>query len=113
MSRLTGHRDARGGRKSLSAFAAALIFGAQLLAVSHFHQTNPVRRFDTQAQILADDGLCALCNLAFHLPLNPAANQNVERPRIDTRRVDQPVARVTGSRPYSLTQTRAPPAATV
>jgi len=111
--RLGGSKDARGARKSLSAFAAALILSAQLLAVSHYHQTDPVRRFNAQAQIFADDGLCALCTLAFHLPLNPAAGPSLERPQIDVRPVDQPVAHVVGSRPSSLIQTRAPPAATV
>jgi len=103
----------RGGRKSLGVFAAALILGAQLLAVSHYHQTDPVRRFNAQAQILADDGLCALCTLAFHLPLNPAAGPNVERPQVDVRPVDQPAAHVIYSRSYSLNRTRAPPAPTV
>lgn len=110
---LGGTKDASGARKSLGVFAAALILGAQLLAVSHYHQTDPVRRFSAQAQILADDGICALCTLAFHLPLNPAASPTLERPKIDVRPVDQPVAQVVGSRPCSLIQTRAPPATTV
>ena len=110
--RLGGNKDAS-ARKSLGAFAAALILAAQLLAVSHYHQTDPVRRFNAQAQILADDGLCALCTLAFHLPLNPAAGSSLERPHIEVRPVEQPVAHVICSRPYSLSQTRAPPAATV
>jgi hypothetical protein len=111
--RLGGNKDARGARKSLSAFAAALVLASQLLAVSHYHQSDPVRRFNAQAQILADEGLCALCTLAFHLPLNPAIGPSLDRPQIDTRPIEQPVTHVIGLRPYSLSQTRAPPAATV
>lgn len=110
--RLGGNKDARGARRTLGAFAAALVLAAQLLAVSHYHQSDPVRRFNAQAQILADDGLCALCTLAFHLPLNPAASPSIERPQIDARPLEQPIAHVIGLRPYSLSLTRAPPTAT-
>jgi len=111
---LGGKRNAaRGPLKAIASFAAAIVFAAQLLAISHYHQVDPVRRYNAQAQIFADDGICALCNLAFHLPLNPAASPYLERPQIDARAVDQPVAHVIGSRAYSLSQTRAPPAARV
>jgi hypothetical protein len=106
-------KNANGWRKPVAAFAAALILVAQLLAVSHYHQTDPVRRFNAQAQVLADDGLCPLCTLAFHLPLNPAAAPAIERPQLDICAAETTVPRYHVLRPYSLSRTRAPPSPAV
>ena len=106
-------RDWAGRRKLVAISAAALIFVAQLLAVSHYHQTDRARRFNSQSQILADDGLCALCTLAFHLPLNPAATPTIERPQVDAKPAETPVSRPLISRPHSPSQTRAPPSIVV
>jgi hypothetical protein len=109
MFRLGGNLNRGRRRKPIAAFAAALVFFAQLLAVSHYHQTDSVRRFGAQAQVLTDDGLCALCTLAFHLPLNPAALPTIERPQIDLFTTEAFVPRFLQLRPYSLSRTRAPP----
>src|ERR1700674_4624849 len=63
----------RGGAESIALAGAALILAAQFLALTHFHQRSPIRQFNAQTQLVADDGLCALCNLALHAPLSPAA----------------------------------------
>jgi hypothetical protein len=101
----------RGGAKSIALAGAVLIVAAQLLALAHNHQGNPTRQFNAQTQVVADDGLCALCNLAFHAPLNPAASPSIARPYAEPRLLDAAVASVHVSTPFSSCQTRAPPAA--
>jgi hypothetical protein len=104
----------RGGAKSIALGAAALILAAQLLALAHFHQGNsPTRQFNAQAQVVADDGLCALCNLAFHAPFNSATTPSIARPHAELRLVDTASASLHVSNPFSSCQTRAPPAAIV
>jgi hypothetical protein len=103
----------RRGAKSVALVAATLILAAQFLAVAHFHQGNPTRQFNAQTQVVSDDGLCALCLLAFHAPLNPAAAPSVARPFDETRLVDATVDSLHISIPFSSYRTRAPPAAIV
>ena len=44
----------RRGAKSIALFGAVLILAAQFLALSHFHQGNPTRQFNAQAQVATD-----------------------------------------------------------
>lgn len=106
-------RSIRGGAKSIALFGAVLILAAQFLALTHFHQGNPTRQLNAQTQVVADDGLCALCILAFHAPLNPAAMPALERPHADVRLVDAALARPRSADSHALCQTRAPPPAIV
>jgi hypothetical protein len=101
----------RGGARSIALAGAALILAAQFLALTHFHQRNPIRQFNAQTQLVADDGLCALCNLALHAPLSPAATPSIARPYVEIRLADAPVASLHVSNPFSSCRTRAPPAA--
>src|SRR5882672_1058832 len=103
-------RSIRSGAKSIALFGAVLILAAQFLALTHFHRTNPTRQFNAQTQVVADDALCALCILAFHAPLNPAAPPAPARPHVEVRNVDAAVASVHVSASFSSCQTRAPPA---
>jgi hypothetical protein len=101
----------RSGVRTIALTAAALILGAQLVALTHFHQGNPARRFNAQAQVVADDGLCALCMLVFHAPFNPAAAPPLRHPQAEARFAEPTVADFHGSDSFSSCQTRAPPAA--
>jgi hypothetical protein len=103
----------RWGAKSIALFGAALILTAQILALAHFHQRNPTRQFNAQNQVVADDGLCALCILAFHAPVNPAATPTIARPHAEVRLVDLANARLNVFTASSSCQTRAPPGASV
>jgi hypothetical protein len=103
----------RSGAKSIALLGAALILAAQFLALAHFHQGNPTRQFNAQTQVGAEDGLCALCILAFHAPLNPAATPSIEHPHTEIRLVDAAVAGLHVSDPFYSCQTRAPPAAII
>jgi len=102
----------RRSAKSIALLGALLILTAQFLALAHFHQGNPTRQINAQAQA-ADDGLCALCILAFHAPLNPAATPAIERPYAEIRPRDVAVARPHVHASYASCRTRAPPAASV
>jgi hypothetical protein len=103
----------RAHAKALALIGAILILGAQLFAVAHFHQRNITRQFNAPTQVVADDGLCALCNLVFHAPFNPAAKPTIARPYTAIRNVIFAVTNLHLSAPFSSYQTRAPPAATV
>jgi hypothetical protein len=99
----------RGRAKSFARVSALLILVAQLFAVAHFHQRNITRQFNAPTQVVADDGLCALCLLAFHTPLNPAVTPAIARPRAEIRLVDASVTSLYVSIPFSSCRTRAPP----
>ncbi len=103
----------RRGAKSIALVAATVVLAAQFLALAHFHQRNPSRQFNAQTQVVADDGLCALCLLAFHAPLNPAATPSIAHPFDETRLVDSTVTALYVLLPLSSYRTRAPPAAIV
>jgi|GEM_PF-532016 len=99
--------------KPIALVGAVLILAAQFLALTHFHQGNPTRQINAQTRVVADDGLCALCILAFHAPLNPAATPSIEHSYAEIRLVDAPIASLHVSDSFSSCQTRAPPAAMV
>ena len=99
--------------KPLVLFAGILIIIAQLFALGHFHQRNSTRQFNAQNQVVADDTLCALCGLAFHAPVNPAATPAIACPYAEVRLVEITIAWLHLSSSYSSCQTRAPPAASV
>ncbi len=103
----------RGGAKSIALLCSVMILAAQLLALGHYHQVNPTRQFNAQSQVVADDGLCALCILAFHAPVNPATVPSIERPYAEFRQVDVAIASLPVSVTFSSCRTRAPPAAIV
>jgi hypothetical protein len=106
-------RSIRSGAKSIALFGAVLILAAQFLALTHFHQGNPTRQLNAQTQVVADDGFCALCILAFHAPLNPAAMPALERPHLAIRLSYAALARPRSADSHALSQTRAPPLAIV
>jgi hypothetical protein len=101
----------RRGAKSIALLGAAVILAAQLLALAHSHQANPIRQFNAQRQVVADDGLCALCTLAFHAPFNPATAPAIANLGTGIRLLLDVVAGLPASDPFSSCQTRAPPAA--
>jgi hypothetical protein len=103
----------RRGAKSIAHFCAVLILAAQFLALAHFHQSNPTRQLNAQAQVVIDDGLCALCILAFHAPLNPATTPAIARSHAEFRLVAVAAAPLHVFDSYSSCRTRAPPAAIV
>jgi hypothetical protein len=112
MLRLSGTAAAeRGALKKVALAVAAVTFAAQLLALAHYHQTQPTERISAPAGIVADNGLCALCIVAFHLPLNPGVLPAIEQPQICKRSGHLPLPRVVYSRVDAAFSIRAPPRA--
>ncbi|MGH7932335.1 MAG: hypothetical protein ACREQN_04110 [Candidatus Binataceae bacterium] len=91
--------------------AAALLLCAQLAAVAHYHPSDHSEGINAQAQVVPDGGLCALCILAFHLPLNPAAQPALERPQIEMQPAEPAAPQTRIFRPLLASLTRAPPPA--
>lgn len=102
----------RGYAKPIARVVGILILGAQLIALGHSHQGNLTRQFNAHPQVVVDD-LCALCLLAFHTPLNPAATPAVARPYAEIRLVDASITSLYVSIPFSSYRTRAPPSVIV
>jgi hypothetical protein len=106
-----GKRDgiaARGVVKSVALIAAAFVLAAQLVAVAHYHQG----RFEpsaAQAAVVPDNGLCALCILAFHSPLNPAAEPAISQPQGEIHVAESAAPNSYVSHPLPSWLTRAPP----
>jgi hypothetical protein len=92
----------RRGAKPIALFGVVLILAAQFMAVTHFHQTNRTRQFNSHTQVVADDGLCALCNLAFHAPVNPATIPAFESPLVDIQMIDGAIVRPRSSDSHAL-----------
>lgn len=95
--------------KSIALLGAVLILAAQFLALAHSHQLNPTRQFHVQSQVVADDGLCALCTLAFHAPFNAATTPAIASLSMEIRLLFAEVGGLRVSDPPSSCQTRAPP----
>lgn len=89
---------------------AAVVFGAQLVAVAHFHQDDPTRRVNSGPVVVVDNGLCALCLLVFHAPFNPASTPMVARPEASAPPLVLPASPAPLGLPRPVFRTRAPPA---
>src|SRR5579864_1472152 len=103
---------AGGVLKSVALIAAAFVFAAQLVAVVHYHQG----RFEpsaAQAVVVPDSGLCALCILAFHSPLNPAAQPAISQPQGEIHSAESAVPNSYVSHPFPPWLTRAPPTSAI
>jgi hypothetical protein len=110
MFRLSGTTAAaRGTLKKVALTVAAVTFAAQLLALAHCHQAQPTERISTPAGVVADNGLCARCIVAFHLPLNPGALPAIEQPQVYKRSGNLPLPRLIYSRVDAAFSIRAPP----
>jgi hypothetical protein len=106
-----GTATAAGIFKKIARSAAVVILAAQLLALAHYHRTDSTPRVDTQTGIVADASLCALCIVAFHLPLNPAASPAVEQQQVDRRSGSVPPLHIVYSSVYPAFSIRGPPRA--
>jgi hypothetical protein len=106
-----GTATAAGILKKIARSAAVVILAAQLLALAHYHRTGSTPRVDSQTGIVADSSLCALCIVAFHLPLNPAASPAIEQQQVHRRSGSVPPPRVVYSSVYPAFSIRAPPRA--
>jgi hypothetical protein len=100
---------ARGVVKSVALIAATFVFAAQLVAVAHYHQGRFEPSAAAQAAVVPDSGLCALCILAFHSPINPAAQAAISQPQGEIHAAESAVPNSYVSHPLPSWLTRAPP----
>ncbi len=98
-------------RRSAALLAAMLVVGAQLLGAIHSHGNFLTADVNAQAALSADNGLCAVCLLAFHLPLNAAAEPAGARPQIAIQSALAPAPYRCCSFDLSSSPPRAPPPA--
>jgi hypothetical protein len=71
----------RAAIRSVAIFAAAITLAGQLAAAAHVHQAADPSSVNAVAQVAADNGLCALCLLAFHTSVAPSAPVTAALPR--------------------------------
>ncbi len=103
----------RAGVRRLALVAAALLLFAQTVAAAHYHPQIASRHASLASVVSADAGLCALCLLAFHFPVNPAATPALTRPQaaLNTPVAPAPERAVVPDR--TSAPTRAPPPSAV
>jgi hypothetical protein len=88
---------------------AALILFAQLLGAAHWHPANLDRTASASAALSADSGVCAVCLLAFHTSLNPAAAPALVHPQRAVSKAPAARVAVLSSLEFASHLTRAPP----
>jgi hypothetical protein len=102
---------ANGAVRAIAFFAAGLVLSAQLLAGAHYHRDALTDRVNARATYTVDGGLCPVCLLAFHLPLNPPASPAIARPEPRVQAAPRYSYHASWSFNLSLPLTRAPPQA--
>src|SRR5258708_27919186 len=62
------HKKGGGLARTLATIGAALVLFAQLIGAVHFHEGVISHDGIVTAALSADQGLCPICQLAFHSP---------------------------------------------
>ncbi len=65
--------------RAIATIGATLVLFAQLIGAVHFHQSVVSHDGIVNAELSADQGLCPVCQLAFHSPGSMAAAPTVSR----------------------------------
>ena len=73
------HRKNAGLTRAIAMIGATLVLFAQLIGAVHFHQSVVSQDGTVNAELIADQGLCPVCQLAFHSPASIAAAPTVSR----------------------------------
>lgn len=101
-------RGSDAGRFAL-VIAILLIF-AQTAAAAHYHLRPANERANLSPVTGAGNTFCALCLLAFHVPVNPSAAPAVMRPQPVLNASVAQAPEIATSIGHSSAQTRGPPA---
>ncbi len=113
MRMISSSRDRLGAfgiSRPLAVLGAVLIVAGQLAAAVHSHETIATERSSACAELSADNGLCALCLLAFHSTPKPSAAPSITRPDVGFNSAVRAAEGFVESPVCASTQTRAPPA---
>jgi len=73
------HKRNSGFARAIETIGATLVLFAQLIGAVHFHQSVVSHDGIVNAELSADQGLCPVCQLAFHSPGSVAAAPTVSR----------------------------------
>src|SRR5258708_33476123 len=73
------YKKGGGLARTLATIGATLILFAQLIGAVHFHEGVISHDGIVTAELSADQGLCPICQLAFHSPGSLAAAPTVAR----------------------------------
>ena len=65
--------------RAIATMGAVLVLFAQLVGAVHFHQGVVSHDRIVNAELSADQGLCPVCQLAFHSPGSVAAAPTISR----------------------------------
>lgn len=69
---------------TVAIMGATLVLFAQLIGAIHFHESVVSRDWVITAEFSADNGLCPVCQLAFHSSLNSTSAPFVEPLQIES-----------------------------
>jgi len=95
--------------RAISIFGAALILLAQLIGVSHFHESAVLHNGVASPQISTDAGLCPICQLAMHSPGSIAQASTVARAPAVAETIFITAPSRSESVVFSAARVRAPP----
>jgi hypothetical protein len=73
------HKKSGGLARAIARMGATLVLFAQLIGAVHFHQGVVSHDGIVNAELSADQGLCPVCQLAFHSPGSVAAAPTISR----------------------------------
>ena len=73
------HKKGGSSARVIATIGATLVLFAQLIGAVHFHQSVVSHDGIVNAELSADQGLCPVCQLAFHSPGSVAAAPTVSR----------------------------------
>lgn len=103
------HKRGGGPARAIATLGATLVLFAQLIGAIHFHEGVVSHDGIVTAELSSDQGLCPICQLAFHSPGSVAAAPTVSRgPAIAESIVREELVEIESS-VFSSERGRAPP----
>jgi hypothetical protein len=109
MSSFTKHGHAGTLKRRIAIVGAVLILAAQFVGVIHWHRAAPSDQITAHSELALDNGLCALCLLAFHSNFSPSTGPVVYHGAVATRQTVCLLRDVVLSSRSASTPSRAPP----
>jgi len=97
--------------RAIATIGATLVLFAQLIGAVHFHQSVVSHDGIVNAELSADQGLCPVCQLAFHSPGSVASAPTFSRGPASTDAIVRAQSVAIESPIFSAERGRAPPVA--
>lgn len=103
------HKRNRLAARSLAMLGATLVLFAQIIGAIHFHEATAPRDGIAAAHSVVDQGLCPVCQLAFHSPGSIAAAPSFARGTASSEAIVLFESSALESPVFSTARVRAPP----